>query len=312
MANRAQYSDETKALVKAKYPLCKTPEDRDALARECGIDSRQKLYNLASRLLATRPHSGNQSDWVSDEEGYDATRDTSRLYLRDDFEQLTWTRDEDRYITEHFGKTFIEAIAFMLNRTETAVAYRARNLGLRNVPKYYDARKVAPWLGISQRDLLLLTKRGLELFPCTDRYGKLQVTLISTTSLTRVLLRDRLWKRLIDHYDADEFFVRDVIESVATLQREEAIWEPNPWVSHGHTCLNPFSDTCFGWFYDGHDEKMAGDNLDPRDLAPSANVASDDWRRGSHGQTSFEEDMKEIQPHLKHFPLPETDTESVS
>jgi hypothetical protein len=281
MSNRTQYSDEIKNIVLAKYHLCRTPEDRDALAAECGIGSRQKLYNLASRLDATRPHANSHIEWSGEEGGYDATQDISRLYLRDDPISLLWTPDQDRYLSEHFGRTFVESIGFYLNRTETATAYRSRQLGLRNIPKYYDLKKVAAWLGISYRSVLLLAKKGLEVHPCTNRYGELKITLISTTSLARVLLKDRFWKLLIDKYGADRFFIKDVVESVIALQKGEANWEPNCWVSHGHTCLNPFSDDCFGWFYDGYDSKMAGHDLDPRDLAPSANVTSDNWRRGT-------------------------------
>ena len=294
--SRAQYSDEVKALVKAKYPLCKTPADRDRLAQEAGIGSRQKLYNLASRLLATRPHSGAEEgiDW-SAESGYEASQETSRLYLRVDPDYLRWTKDDRRYLGEHFGRTFIEDIAFFLNRTETAVAYQARKMGLRNVPKYYDAAKVAPWLGLSTENLWKLQDVGLDIFPCVDRYGKLRITLVSTTSLARVLLRKKFWQRLVEKYDADIFFVRDIIESVVTLQKEQAVWEPDPWVSHGHTCLNPFADLSFGWFYHGRERAMDGlEELDPRDLAPSANVTGDDWRRGEHGSTDFQRELEDI------------------
>jgi len=291
MANRTQYSEDVKAVVKAKYHLCRTPEDRDALARECGIGSRQKLYNLASRLNATRPHANSHAEWTDDEEGYDATQDSARLYLRDNPATLVWSLDQDRYLSEHFGRTFIESIGFYLNRTETAVAYRARQLGLRNIPKYYDLKKVAPWLGLNYRAVFLLSAKGLEIHPCTDRRGKSAITLISTTSLARLLLKDRLWKELVDVYGADKFFIKDVVESVVAMQRNEANWEPNCWVSHGHTCLNPFSDTCFSWFYDGYDDKMAGFDLDPRDLAPTANVASDHWRRGSRVEVKVVEDI---------------------
>lgn len=288
---RTQYSEEVKATVKAKYHLCRTPEDRDALARECGIDSRQKLYNLASRLNATRPHANSSSEWIDGEGGYDAIEDESRLRDRDDPDLLVWSSDDDRYLTEHFGRTHIEHIAFYLSRTETAVAYRARRLGLRNVPKYYDIKKVAPWLGLPLRTILLLSKRGLEIHPCTDRNGRLQITLVSTTSLARVLLKHRLWKALVDRHGADVFFIRDVVESVVALQKGDANWEPSCWVSHGHTCLNPFSDVCFGLFFNGHDDeaggRVAGYELDPRDLAPSAKVESDSWRRGSHAKARW-------------------------
>lgn len=46
------YNDEMMQLVEEKYPLCSSKEDRQALAAEIGLDSIQKLYNLASRLKA--------------------------------------------------------------------------------------------------------------------------------------------------------------------------------------------------------------------------------------------------------------------
>lgn len=272
------------------YPICKSPADRERLAADEGIGSLQKLYNMASRIDATRAHAGSTEDWMADD-GYDATQDWSRLYLRDDPETLTWSEDDDRFLNEHYGKTKIEEIGVFLNRSETAVAYRVRELGLRNVPKYYDIRKVAPWLGLKVSDVLLLTRMGLEAFPCCDPSGQIRITLVSTTSLARTLLRGRLWKRLVDKYDADEFFVRDIIESIVALQKEEAVWEPSPWVSHGRVSLNPYSETCFGLFYDGFDEKMAGDDLDPRDLHPDAQVTSDYWRRGENGTDDSTEQL---------------------
>lgn len=304
MSNRAQYPDEIKAIVKAKYPLCATPADRDRLAEECGIGSRQKLYNLASRLLATRPHANAATEWIGDEDGYDATEDTSRLYLRDDPETLTWEADDDRYLREHFGKTFIESIGFMLNRTETACAYRARQLGLRNIPKYYDEAKVSAWLGLAPADLRVLERRGLERYPCTDSRGNVKIVLLSTTSLARVLLQDRLWKHLVDKRDADLFFIKDIVESILELQRGDAIWEHNPWVSHGHTCLNPFSEACFGWFYDGFDEKMAGADLDPADLTPEADVTSDYWRRGAQKRLAFDKELAQLRKDLAGAEMP--------
>jgi hypothetical protein len=319
--SRAQYSAETKAMVHACYPLCRTPADRDRLARDYDIESTQKLYNLASRINATRPHAGSSDDWTA-EDGYDATRDYTRLYIRDNPDKLRWSKDDDRFIREHFGRTKIEAMGVFLRRSETAISYRARTLGLRNVPKYYDVRKVAPWLGLSISDLMLLTKFGLEVFPCTDVTGQVRITLVSTVSLARTLVRGRLWKRLVDRYDADRFFIKDIMESIVSLQKGSAVWEPNAWVSHGHVSLNPFSETCFGLFYDGYDSKMSGDkftprdlapnkvksinpntfdldqSLDPRDLSPDANVVSDDWRRGENGQDDSEDQLKTIDKEL--------------
>ena len=295
--SRAQYSPETKARVHVCYPICKSPADRQRLADDENIGSLQKLYNMASRIDATRAHAGSTEDWMADD-GYDATEDWARLYLRDDPNAVSWNADDDRFLREHFGKTKIEEIGVFLNRSETAVAYRVRQLRLRNIPKYYDIRKVAPWLGLKVSDVLLMTKLGLDVFPCCNADGEIKITLVSTTSLARTLLRGRLWKRLVDKYDADEFFIRDVIESVVALQKGEAVWEPSPRVSHGRVSLNPYSETCFGLFYDGFDEKMAGDDLDPRDLHPDARVTSDDWRRGENGSDDSDEQLATVDKSL--------------
>lgn len=285
---RAQYTDEQRALVKAKYHLCNSPADRKALAREVGIESIQKLYNLASRIKATRGHANSHTEWTDeDERGYDPTQDTNRLYIRDDYATFRFNAEQERYIREHWRHDFIEEIAFMLNCAETTVAYNARRLGLRNVPKYWDVRKVGPWLNLSMRELIALRRRGLELFPCCDARGNTRIILVSTSSLARVMTGAQLWKQLVDRRGADEFFIRDVIESMVELQDGKASWEPNVWVSHGHTCLNPFSESCFGWFFDGYDDKMAGYDLDPRDLAPSQCVESDNWRRGAWRQEPY-------------------------
>jgi hypothetical protein len=297
MGPRAQYPEDVKELVRRKYPLCQKREDRLKLARECTELMRQlfpdrevpemtlqKLYNLASRLKSTRGHATTHADWTAeDEQRYDAKEDVSRLKLRDDPDTLAWSAEDDRYLRDAWGETFIEQIAYMLNRTETAVAYRARELGLRNVPKYYDAKKVMMWLGLRPKELIALTKRGLELFPCCDRKGKVRITLVSTTSLARVLLRDNFWHKLVDLRNADRFFIKDIIESMVAIQNGDASWEPNCWVSHGHTCLNPYAEASFGWFFDGYDRdpQACGLDLDPRDLSPAANVASDNWRRGA-------------------------------
>ena len=290
-------------MIRACYPMCRSPEDRQLLADMYGIGSIQKLYNLASRIDATRPHAGSSEDWTA-EDGYDPTRDFPRLYLRDDPNSLVWDQDADRFLRDHFGKTLIEGLAMFLQRSESAVAYRARIMGFRNVPKYYDLRKVAPWLGVQASDVLLMTKLGLEVFPCCDAKGQIKITLVSTTSLARVLLRGRLWKRLLDKRDADEFFIRDIVESIVSLQKENAVWEPNPWVSHGHTSLNPYSETCFGLFYNGYDEKMAGDDLDPRDLSPRSGVTSDYWRRGANGNDDSEKQLEVIGTLIKEGPEP--------
>lgn len=152
-SERLNYPDAVKELVGRKYRLCRSKSDRAALAEEAtellrsilGEDTPPitipKLYNLASRLGATRGHEEDVDTVIP---GYDAREDPMRLHLRDDPDTLEWSASDLKYLSDHWGNTHIEEIAYMLNRTETAVSYKARTLGLRNVPKMWDLRKVAP------------------------------------------------------------------------------------------------------------------------------------------------------------------------
>jgi hypothetical protein len=306
VGTRAQYSDETKREVYLLYPLCLTREDRIDLADELGIESLAKLYNLGSRLDATRGH----------EIDADAIYfDSARLSLRDDPADLEWLPKHDRYIRNAWRHLHIEKVAFRLRRSEIAVAYRARHLGRRNVCYYWDANKVIEWLGISGRDLIELgqprTDRSgkplhtLELLPCRDRHGRYKIMLVSTTSMARVFAQNGYWKTLVDANGADRFFIKEVMEGVTAVQltqelqqlRErideggklskeerakmrrlddlllgvggETMFEPSVWVSHGHTSLNPLSENTFGWFFDPDADKgkMIGFDRDPHDLA---------------------------------------------
>jgi hypothetical protein len=298
--SRAQYSQETKERVYWRYPLLLSREDRLELAREEKIESLAKLYNLASRLEATRGHDLGEGPWS----------DPERLLLRIDPDTHVWLPKHDRYIRSAWRKLFIEQIAFRLDLPEIAVAYRARQLGLRAVCHYWDAKKVVAWLGISGRELLELAsppagKHGLELYPQRNRRGEFAIMLASATSLARVLAQDGLWKRLVDERNADKFFMREILESSVALQLSEELaalrerqnrgerltvselerieslerrldphggehaLEPNPWVSHGHTALNPRSEGCFGLFFTGYDDKMEGFDIDPADVEKS-------------------------------------------
>jgi hypothetical protein len=285
------------------YPLCLTREDRIDLAAEEGVESLAKLYNLGSRLDATRGHSINADEFYFDPE---------RLSLRDKPDKI-WQAKEDRYIKTAWRHLHIEKIAYRLRCSETAVAHRARQLGLRGVCYYWDAKKVVRWLGIDGRTLIELSKprqhpktqkpaHTLELYPCRDRHGVHKIMLVSATSLARIFAQDSFWKKLVDKRNADQFFIKEVMEGAAAaqltqelmefrrrLERDDSLseedlvcldaleekvaalggetyFESNAWVSHGHTSLNPYSESCFGLFFDGDDKKMAGCNLNPWDL----------------------------------------------
>ena len=187
---RARYSNWVKQQVKLRYPGCRTTEDKRQLALELGIldtdgqPSVPKLYNLASRLGATG-RDDSQANPAA------AAAHDDRLKEREDPENTVFSREAERYLRSEFGRRPIEWIAMHLRHTETAVAYYARQLGLRKPVKYWNARKVAYWLGVSVEELHALRNDGIDIYPQHDVDGHLQLEVVSTTSLARWLKDER-------------------------------------------------------------------------------------------------------------------------
>lgn len=274
---RARYSNWVKQQVKLRYPLCRTTEDKRQLALELGIldadgqPSVPKLYNLASRLGATgRDESKLDAASVA---GHD-----DRLKERENPDEVKLTREAERYMRNEFGRKPIEWIAVHLHHTETAVAYWARQLGLRRPAQHWNARKVAYWLGLDMEDLHALRGEGIDIFPLFDQPGHLRVEVVSTTSLARWLTSDGILDR-VRAGGADEFFLREILESVDHARSDD--FERCKFLSHGHVCQNPYaSETSFGMYCPktdkweaGMDKFCAWRNLHIEDLRPDANAA---------------------------------------
>jgi hypothetical protein len=286
-ADRQSYEDWQRDLLRRKYHLCKNNKDRLRLFLEAGIPTMQRGYNLACREGCTRPHGKKVSKRAKEMLPPYSPRADALVHLRrDEPIGLDWPREDDEFIVEHWNCNYIEEIAVFINRAPTTVAYRARQLNLRKMPRYYDAQKVMTWLGISLAELRQLTlsvdpvsqQVKPELFPCTDRRGKIKIILVSTMALARGLARDFTARQLVAERGADAFFIKDVIEGVTEIADGKAEWESCHWVAYDHTSFNPFDLATFGLRYDGDDEKMSGRKLDPRALAPNQKVGSDTWR----------------------------------
>jgi hypothetical protein len=252
---RARYSNYVKDQVRKRYHLCRTTADKQALADELGIGSVPKLYNLASRLRATGQERGAPEEAIGEAHYRD------RLLEREDPENTRFTPDADSYLKAEFGRRTVEAIAFHLHHSETAVLYRARQLGLRKPVKHWRIDKVAPWFGMETEELRELGEEGLDIHPLGDRKGRVILEVVSTTSLARWLERKANLKR-IRAQGADEFFIREIAESVADLVGGKTEFELCKFLSHGHVCMNPFTDSSFGLFCTNSDRQRAGE--DPR------------------------------------------------
>lgn len=260
---RTRYSPEIKEAVRTRYPLCRSYADKDALARELGIGSVAKLYNLASRLKVTQhPGSeGRESDALRSV--VDRAFAPERLLVREDPSECVFTSDDDDYLHRHFGRQHLAVMALHCNHTESAMTWRARKLGLRQPVRWWDLERVTAWLGMSGP---ALSRAGVHLYRCCDQRGRVRIVLVDAVELVNMLLDGGMWQSLVAR-GADQFFIRELIDAQLQVNRGQAEWEPT-WVSHSHTCLNPFSSLSFGLFYDGSDDKLLGADFTPADLDP--------------------------------------------
>lgn len=252
---RARYSNYVKDQVRQRYPLCRTTDDKENLAEELTIGSVAKLYNLASRLGATGKEGAERHSMrVANEE--------ERLLIRERPETTVFSPEADRYLQAEFGRRSAATIAFHLHHTETAVLYRARQLGLRQPVKYWDIVKVAFWFGLEENDFRDLSQEGLDIYTFHDpRSGRLVKEVVSTTSLARWLGEPDNIKRL-RYLDADEFFVREIQESVRDVVEKRNEFERCKFLSHDHICMNTYTEVSCGLYCTNTDRQRAGE--DPR------------------------------------------------
>lgn len=258
MAKRSRrYSNWVKQQVKLRYPLCRTTQDRLQLAAELDIrdengePSVSKLYNLASRLGATGRDGASRAAVMHADSEHAGRR-------REDPDTTTFTEQADRYLRDEFGRRTVEEIAVYLRHTPTAVLYRARKLGLRKPVKYWPARKVAAWLSISMDQLRELTDEGIDIIPQADRDGRLTLEVVSTTSLGRWLRNEKNLAK-VREAGADEFFIREILETLEEIASGKSEWERCKFLSYGHVCQNTYAKlTSYGLFCTNTDRQGAG------------------------------------------------------
>lgn len=260
---RTRYSAKVRDEVRKRYPLCRNTEDREALAESLGIESVSKLYNLASRLKVAGKESIGNKDSSKNETA-----------IKEDPKHTSFSKQDDRYIKKEFGRRSIEDIAFYLNHSEMAIAYRARQLEMRKPVKNWRLNKVASWFGMSESDFETLQEDGIEIFPLTNLEGRVVLSFVSTTSLARWLSKKKNINK-IKKLGADEFFILEILESVDEIQEGKTSFESCKFLSHGHVCQNPRSELCFGLFCTNNERHKAGEDplctvrfLELEDLAP--------------------------------------------
>lgn len=274
---RAQYTPEMKRLVREKYPLCRTYDDKLELANELGMESIHKLYNLASRLRVTRTF---DEEVEGDAPALAPTRRRNHI----DPSEVVFSAEDDRFLKKHFGRMLIEEIAFQRDLPESAMLKRARELKLRRPTLYWQADRVADWLGMTMNELRAREAEGLDIFSLPGRHGEEKLAVISTTSIARWLLTDGRIEAFRKAGTADTFFLDELVGSIDAI-RNGASAEVCRFLSPGHTCMNPMTGIRYGLFCPKTDRHPAGGdpkcNMRDRRMDELADLARKARRTGN-------------------------------
>jgi hypothetical protein len=108
----------------------------------------------------------------------------------------------------------------------------------------------------------LLADEGLDIYDFHDpKNGRIIKEVVSTTSLARWLTNKANIKRL-ETVDADEFFIREIMESVRDIADKKTEFERCKFLSHDHICMNTYTEGSFGLYCTNTDRQRAGE--DPR------------------------------------------------
>jgi hypothetical protein len=250
---RTRYSAWQKQQVTAHYAGLRSFEDRLRFCAHIGIldekgePSVDRLYNIACRLGVSGKR--DFSRIVADE---------TRRMRRDDPDTIIFSKSGDRYLRQEWGRTPIEAIADHLDLTETAIFYHARQLGLRKPSWYWDARKVAAWLGLSLPELRALHSQGVSMQGLLNRHGWPAIELVSTSSLGRWLREPRAVKKL-SRRDPDQFFLLEVAESLDALVEGGESMPKCRFLLQGDICGQPRT-VSFGHYCTKTERNEAGDD----------------------------------------------------
>lgn len=264
---RERFTDEQRALVAARYPACRTREEKLQLMREAGISSLRRLYQLAYTLGVTRPSldlsdqrfaeyvAGDKSSVLEQRRADEKTRKEVRA--RRDDPRRPFKDTEDQLLQAQFGRLELWRIAAQLERSETALLYRARHLGLRQAAFGFELELAAQWMDLTPEQLRrAVGGKVLQHEPACDNPG---VRWVPTVALGEMIRRIGKW--LIRERNPDPFFIREIQESAKIIEEARALKSGTDriaacaWLDHSNQCRNPSAGPCFSLFCDGADRQ---------------------------------------------------------
>ncbi|WP_217924692.1 hypothetical protein [Miltoncostaea oceani] len=183
------------------------------------------------------------------------------------------------YLRAHLGRQRVEAIAEHLGLDVHLLIHQARILGIRRPVRLWPAELVEAGLRLPRGGWPQVEAEGIDRFRITDRQGALVADLVSSTSLAR-WLEDRNAEHLEAEGRINPWFRREIMESMADLQRRLTHWEGCRFLSPGHVCESPLSNS-HGCFCTDNGQHAAG--ADPKCLVRHLSVHEtiDQARRGA-------------------------------
>lgn len=242
-----KYPEAIRDRVLAEYPYCTTPDEKQELADSLGMDSLNKLYNLASRLKATR--TTNEDDMHM---GIEQADDVEAMLLKDQNAKViskisttVFTEADDEYLKNHWGNTKLSMISAQRRHSEPALLYRARHLGLRKLQPQWDIKDVSRYISLPEDYLLHISELQI-MSTQSSVENKLAHKFVSTINLYN-------WIQTVDlmqdsNGSVDEFFLKELEESHDGIMNLRERWEGCKFITPDHRCSNPASFNSYGLY----------------------------------------------------------------
>lgn len=210
-------------LIRQKYGDCITVDDRRELNDRLGWKQDAKmtmLYNAASGLGVT---CGRQDM-------------ASPLARTSDFATTVFSPRDDEYMVNAFNLLPVERIARQRGFSVAAVLYRVRHLECRKPAAFWHLDQVAACLNTSYE--AVQSRSDLERWQLHNGQW-----LIGSCSLVRWFAQE--WDQLLAA-GADEFFLREIMESHEDLMAMVTEYERCKYLSAAHVCMNPRAGLQYG------------------------------------------------------------------
>jgi len=256
-----RYPERTKRALRRRYPWARAEADKIWLGEQLGIcgptreQTRSRMFTAIDRVRTKAAETAEATGTPNRAAREYAERVAlnPRLRLRrDDPAELEWTAFHDDYLRRWFCRQEAEFTAVFFGRTEAAVLWRARELGLRRHPRSIELGRLSAWLGLSLEELRALEHEGVKLHRIGELAGPVERETLGTVSLAAWLAASANLERVRSR-GADEHVILDL----QAAHRDSAglgasALESCPFLSVGHTCLTPRSGVC-GKLCDGQD-----------------------------------------------------------